>query len=140
MLNDPTAITRYLQLQTATEFVYMAAVTSPKVALLLLYLRIFAERRIRIVTWVVIGVVVANFFSSGVIVGFTICQPFAYKWDKSIPGGRCGDLTAAYRYISIPNLLTDLAIIFLPFSTLRSLQINKTQKFGLFVTFLMGSL
>ncbi|RYO85436.1 hypothetical protein DL764_009172 [Monosporascus ibericus] len=140
LLNDPSTISMYLKLQTATEFVYMAGVTVPKVTILLLYLRIFTQREIRIITWIVIGVVVTNFFTSGVIVGFTICQPFAYKWDKTIPGGRCANLMAAYRLISIPNLLTDLAILFLPFYPLWHLQMNKTLKVGIFLTFMTGSL
>lgn len=140
LINDPTVITRYLQLQTATEFVYMAAVTVPKVALLLLYLRIFADRRVRIVTWTVVGVVITHFWTSGVIVGLTICHPFQYKWDKSISDGYCGDLMAAYRYISIPNFVTDLMIIFLPISTLWNLQMGKSRKIGIVLTFLTGSL
>ncbi|RYP24957.1 hypothetical protein DL765_000185 [Monosporascus sp. GIB2] len=140
LLNDPSTITMYLKLQTATEFVYMAGVTVPKVTILLLYLRIFPQRKIRIITWIVIGVVVTNFFTSGVIVGFTICRPFAYKWNKTIPGGRCANLMAAYRLISIPNLVTDLAILFLPFYPLWHLQISKTWKIGIFVTFMTGSL
>ncbi|RYP41691.1 hypothetical protein DL767_000896 [Monosporascus sp. MG133] len=140
LLNDPSTITTYLKLQTATEFVYMAGVTVPKVTILLLYLRIFTQREIRIITWIVIGVVVANFFTSGLIVGLTICQPFAYKWDKTIPGGRCANLMAAYRLISIPNLVTDLAILFLPFYPLWHLQMNKPLKVGIFLTFMTGSL
>ena len=52
------------------------------------------------------------------IAPFTICQRFAFKWDKAIPGGHCADLIAAYKYISIPNIVTDCAIVVLPFSTL----------------------
>lgn len=130
----------YLKLQTATEFVYMAGVTVPKVTILLLYLQIFTQRNIRIITYIVIGVVVTNFLTSGVIVALTICRPFRYKWDKSIPDGSCADLMAAYRLISIPNLVTDLAILVLPIHPLWHLQMNKTWKVGIFLTFMTGGL
>ncbi|KAI1733377.1 hypothetical protein F4680DRAFT_441909 [Xylaria scruposa] len=140
LIHNPTTVTTYLQLQTATEFVYMAAVTVPKVALLLLYIRIFAERKYQIMAWIVIAVAVTHFWTSGVIVGFTICQPFSFKWDKSITYGKCADLMAAYRFVSVPNLLTDVAILLLPFPTLYRLQMSKTRKVGLFITFLTGGL
>ena len=70
---------------------------------------------------------------------FTIFQPFSFKWDKSIDG-HCSDLLAAYRYISIPNILTDLAILILPLSTLWHLNMSRTRKAGVFLTFLAGGL
>lgn len=140
LLNDPPTIVTFLKLQTTGELLYMAGVSSPKVCILLLYLRIFTDRRVRIATWVVLGVVVANFVCTGMIATFTICQPFAFKWDKTIPGGHCADLMAAYKYISIPNILTDVAIAILPFSTLWKLQISRKRKLGIFLTFLAGSL
>jgi hypothetical protein len=117
-----------------------AAVTVPKLALLLLYLRIFAGRKIRIATWIVIGVVIAHFLVINILFWVTLCQPFAYKWDKSIPGGHCVDYTAAYRYVSIPNLVTDLALLVLPISTLWKLKMGKSRKVGILMTFLAGGL
>ncbi|KAK4183165.1 hypothetical protein QBC35DRAFT_508565 [Podospora australis] len=140
LLNDANKIVTYLKIQTATEFIYMAGVTLPKICLLILYLRIFTERKVRIATWIVLGVVIANYFATGIIATLTVCQPFAFKWDKTIPGGKCNNLMAAYRYISIPNIMTDLAIIVLPLSTLWKLQASKMRKVGLLITFLTGGL
>jgi hypothetical protein len=136
---DPNKLGTWLKLQTATEFIYMAGVTLPKVAILMLYLRVFAERRPRIATKVVLTVVVANWIATGIIADFTICQPFSFKWDKTI-NGHCSDLMAAYKYISIPNILTDLAILTLPASTLYKLHMSRTRKFGIFLTFLSGGM
>jgi len=139
-MTDPNEIVLFLKLQTANEFIYVLSVSTPKIALLLLYLRIFANRTVRILTWIVVALIVTNFFASGVITGFIICQPFAFKWDKTIPGGHCADLMAAYKYVSIPNILFDVAIAILPLSTLYHLQVSKLRKFGLIITFLAGSL
>jgi hypothetical protein len=116
----------------------MAGITIPKISILVLYLRIFADRRVRIATWVVFLIVIGHFVFTGIIATFTICQPFAFKWDKSIPGGHCTNLMAAYKYISIPNIVTDLGI--LAYSTLRQLHTDKIQRYGIFITFLAGGL
>ncbi|GAW14705.1 hypothetical protein ANO14919_041080 [Xylariales sp. No.14919] len=140
LIHDPVVLENFAKIQTADEFIYVAGVTVPKVCILIMYLNIFVERKVRIATWIVIAVVIANWFIIGIIVTFTICQPFAYKWDKSIPGGHCADLLASYRWISIPNILTDLAIIFLPFSTLYRLHTTRVRKIGILLTFLTGGL
>ena len=46
-------------------FRYYLGVTSPKVCILLLDLRIFTDRKARIATWAVMGIVVANFIFNG---------------------------------------------------------------------------
>lgn len=140
LINDPSAIVQILKIQTALEFLYMAGVTFPKVAILVLYLRIFVERKVRIITWLVIGVVMSQWVATGIIASFLTCQPFAFKWDKSIPNGHCADTSAAYKYVSIPNILTDLAVAILPMSTLYRLQISRIRKIGVSLTFLAGSL
>lgn len=137
---EPAKIVPSFQLQTAMELLYMTGVTFPKVCILLLYLRIFADRKVRIATWAVMAIVVSNFVFTGMITTFVVCQPFAFKWDKTIPGGHCADIMALYTYIGVPNIVTDVAIAILPLSTLWKLQMNKKRKFGLFVTFMAGSL
>jgi len=85
-------------------------------------------------------IVLGNWFITGFIVWLTICQPFPFKWDKTIKEGHCGDSMAAYRWVGVPNILTDLAIMFLPFSILYRLQISRLRKLGLLITFMTGSL
>ncbi|KAG6362557.1 hypothetical protein INS49_007649 [Diaporthe citri] len=140
LINDPSVIVPFLKIQTSGDFVYMAGVTFPKVAVLILYLRVFVDRKVRIVTWIVIGVVLTNWVAIGIIAALVTCQPFAFKWDKTIQGGHCADLLAAYKYVSVPNILTDLAIAILPLSTLYHLQMSRTRKIGVSLTFMAGSL
>jgi hypothetical protein len=137
-LTDPLVIGTYLKLQTAAEFVYVAACLFPKLSLLALYLRIFTQRTVRIVTWIVIGVCIASAVAN-FIASFTICQPFEFKWNKTIKG-HCADVIASYRWVSLPHILSDVAIITLPLSSLYKLQINKRKKIGVFLTFAMGGL
>jgi len=139
-INDPSVIVPFLKIQTSGEFIYMGGVTFPKVALLILYLRILLERKVRIITWIVIGVVLSHWVATGIIAVLVTYQPFAFKWDKTIPGGHCADLLAAYKHVSIPNILTDLAIAILPMSTFYHLQMSRSRKTGIFLTFLAGNL
>ena len=141
LVDEPEAVVRYLKIQTSAEFVYLAGVTAPKVCILLLYLRIFGvQNAVRIGSWISMAIVLANWVSTGVIAWGTICKPLAFKWDKTIPGGSCADLMASYKYVSIPNILTDLSILLLPLPTLYKLQMSRVRKVGLLVTFVMGSL
>jgi hypothetical protein len=137
-LTDPHTVTTYLKIQTAEEAIYMASVTLPKLAIILLYLKIFVDKWIRRLTWMV-GVAILLNGISGLIVTFTICQPFNFKWNKAI-NGHCADIMAAYRYVSVPNIITDVGVLLLPISTLYKLQISNPRKIGIFITFLTGGL
>ena len=140
VLNYETLLRR---LEVGTEFLYLGCVTLPKVCLLVLYLRIFkvgSAPRVRLATWVVLATVVAYGLSTSFIVWPTICQPFAFKWDKTIEGGHCADIITTYQYISLPNILTDLAILVIPIAPLYRLQMDRLRKVGLMVTVLAGSL
>jgi len=137
-LTDPPVIETYLKLQTAAEFVYVGACLFPKLSILALYLRIFTQRSVRIIAWIAIGVCIAHVVAN-YIASFTICQPFEFKWNKTIKG-HCADVIASYRWVSLPHIITDIVILTLPLSSLYQLQMNKRKKLGLFLTFAMGGL
>ena len=136
---EPGKLETWLKIQTADEAIYMTSVTLPKVAILIMFLHIFVGKRVRLIAKIVMAVVILHWAVSGIIVMFTICQPFSFKWDKTI-NGHCSNLIAAYRYISIPNILTDLAILLLPLPTLWHLNMSWKRKAGVFLTFLAGGL
>ncbi|PVH95531.1 hypothetical protein DM02DRAFT_690005 [Periconia macrospinosa] len=141
LLTDPSKITQYLALQTAIEFIYCIAISTPKLQLLLLYLKIFrvgTHRILRWIAWATMVCVILQWLIVGVIVWASICRPLRFKWDKSI-NGTCADLLAAYRYVSVPNILTDLVILVLPMSTVKNLHVSTLRKIGIFLTFLTGS-
>ncbi|KAI1806923.1 hypothetical protein F4811DRAFT_84836 [Daldinia bambusicola] len=136
-LNDPAVFLTYLKLQTALEFIYMANVTFPKICLLILYLRI-VEGKVKLITKITLGVVITNYIVS-IITIVLLCRPFAYNWDKTIDGN-CANLMGAFRYASLPNIVTDIAIVAIPFPMLYKLQVSRERKVGLLVTFLAGGL
>lgn len=139
LLTNPGALTRVLKYTAAHEYVYGGAITFPKLAIITLYLRIFRGKIARRCTWLVGIIICLN--EIAIIFGASfICRPFAYNWNKTIPGGHCGDIMALYRFVSIPNILTDIAILILPFSTLYKLQVSTSRKLGISLTFLVGGL
>ena len=44
-------------------------------------------------------------------IGAGLCRPFAFNWDKSISGGKCGALDPAYISIAALDIVGDAMII-----------------------------
>lgn len=68
------------------------------------------------------------------------CSPVQYAWDKTIEGGSCFDQQAFYRYVSPPNILTDVLILVMPLPFVWKLHTRMTQKLALTGVFLLGGL
>ncbi|KAH7130093.1 hypothetical protein B0J11DRAFT_243929 [Dendryphion nanum] len=139
MVFSPNTVTNWLKLSKAAEFLYFPSMFFPKLAILAMYMRIFSQQRIYRRTVYVIGICLILWGTAGIITSLSYCRPFAYQWDKTIPGGKCGDIMAAYRWISVPNIVADLIILVLPLPAIYNLQIDLANKIGLFLTFLIGS-
>lgn len=140
MIEDPVKIINWQKLSKATEMIYFPAMTFPKLAILALYMRIFtAHRRYRIAVYTT-GTVMVLWSVAGIITCLAYCKPFAYAWNKTIPGGKCGDTMTAYRFISIPNIVTDIVILVLPLPAIYKLHISPGAKLGLLLTLAFGSL
>lgn len=97
----------------ATGWLYLAAVTLPKLCVLVLYHRIFDMRRIRWSCYVLAVIMIANFLTGG-IVGMVACRPLSYLWDRTIPGGKCININMFFLWVGFPNIVTDFAVLVLP--------------------------
>ena len=133
----PDQITLWLKLDVVEEFIYVPSISFPKLAFLCLYLKVFTAKSFRYTTYATAGIIILSNVTF-IIMSGTDCSPFAYKWDKSIPNGHCVDLLAVYRWVSIPNLVTDLITIVLPLPVIWRLHTGRAQKIGLTITFLTG--
>lgn len=118
--------------------VNMPAVVFPKLAILVLYLRIFTKRRDRIACWIIGALMVANCVGA-MGAGFFICIPLEFLWNKTIHGGHCININAWYRWRSVMNVLTDVAMLVLPVPVIWKIQISKTVKIGIIFTLGTGS-
>lgn len=135
---DPNKVVNWAKFLIAVEWTYLAAVTLPKLSILSMYLRIFTTKSYRRSVYV-LGVILIMTFVVGGLTGSLGCQPLAFFWDPTIPGGHCIDINAFFRWISLPNILTDVAMLVLPQPLIWTLKITRNQKIGLTLTFLTGS-
>ncbi|KAL8824094.1 MAG: hypothetical protein Q9191_005304 [Dirinaria sp. TL-2023a] len=88
------------------------------------------------VAWtVVILYFVANLFAA-----IFECKPVAAYWDHTIPGAKCVDTVAFYRWNGVANLLIDFMILTLTMPMVWRLSLKLKQKVILTGLFLLGCL
>ncbi|KAL8652631.1 MAG: hypothetical protein Q9210_002574 [Variospora velana] len=117
---------------------YGASVALSKVAILLLYLRVFTTSMKKfVVATCVIGAVVVSIGIATVVGSIFNCTPMARNWDNNIPG-RCIDELKFARYTAIPNMVTGFAMLILPLPMVWRMNIDVQQKIALTATFLHG--
>jgi hypothetical protein len=135
---DLETLVRLAKLFKAEEMIYISSVMLPKLVVLSLYIRLFMDP-VRRLSYLTGAFVIASFLAGLLTWGFA-CQPFAFNWNKTIVGGHCINSHKQYAYFSIPNLVSDVAIILLPLHPLWNLQVPRSTKIGLLFTFLLGGL
>lgn len=109
-----------------------------KLSVLLLYKKLFPVSKTLIMAVYASIALIGLFLLTAVIGGATICHPFQYEWDKSIPGGYCGDLLAIVKSTGALNLVTDVLALTIALPQLCRLQIPLYNKLVLLATFAIG--
>ena len=112
-------------------------VTSIRASVLALYIRIFRTKSFR-TTCYVVHIMNAAFGAATILGACLICQPIAFNWNHSIPGGYCGDQKSLDLFIGIVNLLMDVTVVVLPMPVLWGLQMAVGKKFTLSGMFGLG--
>ena len=102
-------------------------------------MRIFPVRMFRILAYIV-GAIVLGHGIGVLLAAIFQCSPIAYTWDRTIVGGSCFNQEAFYRYVSPPNILTDVLILVMPLPYVWKLHTRVGQKVALTGIFLLGSL
>jgi hypothetical protein len=110
-----------------------------KLSLLSFYCRIFPFPNFILVAKATAGFILL--WAIAVILGgFLLCQPFAYTWDQTIPGGHCGNQVLSYQITGALNLVTDLMVLAMPMRHLWKLEMRLSQKVPLLCAFAVGLL
>ncbi|KAJ5728211.1 hypothetical protein N7493_004541 [Penicillium malachiteum] len=120
-------------------FDFPFTITPAKISILLFYVRIFDVPNFRILAWVV-GAIVLGHGIGVLFAAIFQCSPIAYTWDTTIVGGSCFDQEAFYRYVSPPNILTDVFLLIMPLPFVWKLHTQLRQKIALTGIFFLGSL
>jgi hypothetical protein len=139
-MNEPTKIRTFTIIQVPFTIAYALAVNFPKLVILGLYLRIFAEKSHRICCYILIAILSAAGLSV-VLVTCLQCTPLAFMWDPTLhPGGHCINIQSFWTWGSLPNIITDVLMMGLPLPCIWKLQLSAKDKIGLVLTFATGSM
>jgi len=134
----PQKLTIWGKYLVALSVLYFAAVNIPKIAILILYGRLFPNRSTRIIIKALL-VVLISLTISNVVADLAACRPFKANWETNLPGARCIDKEAFFIWGSIPNIITDVVMLVLPMPMVWKLHTSKRIKLGLTITFAVGS-
>ncbi|TVY56441.1 hypothetical protein LCER1_G001491 [Lachnellula cervina] len=139
ILGEGDTIALWTKMILGIEWVYFLAVCLPKLCILTLYLRIFNKERLRATCYSMATIIICNFLVSGLTVSLA-CPVLSYF--SAMNGGASCSFNMNYftRWISVPNIITDVVMLILPLPTIWELHLPKIQKLGLTLTFLMGSI
>ncbi|CRG91967.1 hypothetical protein PISL3812_09021 [Talaromyces islandicus] len=143
LYNHPEKLQRFLVDVFALQIIYYTFLNVPKLAVLVLYQRLFSVRYLT--TW-------ATRILMAVLVLYTIVSVFLsifacgrhvdafYSEDPNAAKQWCIDVNAMQIYTSIPNIVTDVLMLLVPMPVAFGLRVRMSVKLGIAVTFLMGSL
>lgn len=116
---------------------YPVAMGLIKVSVVHFYTMIFPGRIFRIFAYITMGLAVATSVAT-ILDAFLGCRPFAYNWDKDIPGGTCGNDLVAYLVPCAINLIIDVVVIVLPLPVIWTLKMHLPRKIAVSLIFSMG--
>ncbi|CAK4032354.1 Hypothetical predicted protein [Lecanosticta acicola] len=138
----PDMIVRYMIWTYISEVLYNTLIITTKIAIILLYLRIWSVDKItkafRIASWSIIGVLVATCiaFDFGLIFQ---CVPVSSTWEYIYGAmGKCVNLPALTYTFGALSVVYDVIIFFLPIHSLLKLNITWQRKLGVCTVFLVG--
>lgn len=123
----PGPITKLSQLIVPLQFLWVLSLSCTKLSILCLYLRIFPFRWIAWSSYATMSIIVAWTVAT-ILAGCLICRPFAFNWDKTIPGGYCGNQVTSFTVTGVINLVTDVVVLALPMQPLYQLQMATYKK------------
>ena len=118
--------------------VQRASLASTRVSVLIQYLRLVVQRPHRIMCWALIAYNTVYMLISLFLLSL-LCRPVPFFWDRTIPGGVCGNISALWWANSAFDIFSDLLLCFFPYLFLRALHLSKQQRRALiFVLALAG--
>ncbi|KAL5340234.1 hypothetical protein BJX70DRAFT_397001 [Aspergillus crustosus] len=132
---DP--ITKLSKLIIPLQFLWVLSLSYTKISILFLYLRIFPVRWLVWSSWATITVIVAWALAT-ILAGCLICRPFAFNWDQTILGGKCGNQVTSFTVTGVVNLVTDVVVLVIPMPSLYKLQMATYKKVTLIAVFGLG--
>lgn len=139
----PTILPYFFKLVfITTPVMYSLSATFPKLAILILYLKIFRAKWSRIGCYITAVVIILACVVNVPTVIWE-CSPVDFLWNQYLDPsaeGHCDNIVKHFLYGSIPNIATDVALLLLPIETIWKLQTTRKMKISIFLTFVTGSM
>ncbi|THY97013.1 hypothetical protein D6C93_04589 [Aureobasidium pullulans] len=125
---SPADLDAFLKIQFTGVIQYPLCVTFTKLSILYQYRRLFPNRDFKLMTSALIAIMIM--WCTGVMfTGIFMCTPVHKAWKPFTPGS-CISLVPYYYGMQIPNVITDLLILLLPFREIQRLELPFKQKIG----------
>jgi hypothetical protein len=128
-----------LLLIKAHEVVYVLSIPLPKLAMLCLYFRLFTTKTAHYLLYAT-GLIVITTCLFGFISAFANCRPLSAFWDNPQHAHCTMDTMTAFRYYSIPNIVTDVIMLIIPGPALWKLNVGTLVKVGVILTFFVSTM
>jgi hypothetical protein len=119
------------------EILYLTGVNAYKISLLFLYYRIFPIKSVRMWSYL-FGGLSTCWNIAGVFAAAFQCMPREKIWEPWVDG-YCINIFLVQLLVSIPSILCDVGILWLPLPHVLRLKTNLTQKIFLVFMFMLGS-
>lgn len=121
----------------ASEFIYTSILGLAKYSILLYFWRIFHPRTTFRLAFCIMFVLIMLWTWGVIITAFAQCKPFDALWYPK--KGTCINIAKFYNGVTIPNIITDAMLLFLPMPYIFSLNLHLGKKIGLALVFGLGS-
>ena len=120
------------------QILYKCTIGLTKTSILLLYLRIFPQKRFRCWVYGAMVFVIGYAFAS-IVATITQCHPIKRAFNHNLDGG-CINLTWFWYCNAAASIFSDCLILALPMPLIASLHLPRRQKYGLMMVFALGGL
>ncbi|GJC79647.1 satratoxin biosynthesis SC1 cluster protein 4 [Colletotrichum liriopes] len=130
-------IIKFLKVLVAQQILWAISLSLCKIAILLLYSKIFTTRMMILAARTLAGFTMMWTVVT-VLIAFFICRPLSDNWLLDLKNRNCGNQPAADGTMGVLNMITDIAVLVMPISHLWKLRLEMYKKIALIVTFSLG--
>lgn len=118
---------------------FYPAMACIKASVLVWYMSLFAIRTFNVLAWIEIAAAILWAVACSVE-SVMQCHPASYSWDKTAPGGYCGDLFPGELACAVSDVAADVLILLLPTCMLSRLRLSRGRRFAVVGVFLLGGM
>ncbi|KAI5925743.1 hypothetical protein F4810DRAFT_30201 [Camillea tinctor] len=137
---NPSAVTLFFKYLVAISAWYYVTISISKLAICVLYHRLFPTRPIRIVLYVTASIMICTVIAS-LAADLAACAPFEANWaPPEVQATQCIDKEALFIWSTFPNIVTDIILLTIPIPVVWKLNASRQLKMALTVTFLISSI